>query len=97
MQAIFGPTKTIMSKAIGKTISAHLVSVGSTTVKQPYLFYGSSGPSKPYSSSGWCQMIKQLFKRYSGQALTPKGDPLHLLPCSPPLTQTPLTLHLSPF
>lgn len=64
-----------MSNAIAKTISAHLVSSGSATVKHAYLFYGSNGPAKPHSSSAWCNMIKLLFERYSGRALAPKGDP----------------------
>ena len=38
----------------------------------PFLFHGNSGPSRPYSPAGWCRLIKSVFKRHSGVALSPK-------------------------
>ena len=71
-QAIFGPTRTTMSKTTSDTITA-LLAVNAGSVENPFLFFGQSGPATPYGSPAWTRMIKKLFQRNAGRPFAPKG------------------------
>ena len=72
-QAIFGPIKTSVSESIGRAIDAYIeISNVGRALPRPYLFHARTDPSKPYSRSSWCRLIKGLFGRYAGREFTPK-------------------------
>ena len=71
--AIFGPSKTTLGKEICDAITSVLaMEKEDDKTTYPFLFHGPSGASRPFSPAGWCQLIKSVFKRHSGVALSPK-------------------------
>lgn len=71
--AIFGPSKTTLGKEICDAITAVLaLEKADDNTTDPFLFHGTSGAATPFSPAGWCQLIKSVFKRHSGVALSPK-------------------------
>ena len=73
--ALFGPTRSTLSKRISDKLKALMCLSNADDVAKPYVFHGPSGPTRPHSPSNWCEIIKQCFMRHSGVALAPKGAP----------------------